>query len=170
MTSLPYDGTAGFVRRPASEERARAEARDGTATARQNAVLAYLRDRGPVGATWAEAGDALGLHHGQISGALSVLHLAGEVFALRKKRNRSHVYVHGRLRESFLPDQRMDRPVKTRATVLDEKAREALSVLEDIKHFTSTRHAMGSISFEDFGHFVRMVNEARRLLRDGLAD
>jgi hypothetical protein len=122
MKRLPYDGTAGFVNASASRERAFAEAADGTASARQETVLAYLRERGPIGATWAEAGNALGLHHGQVSGALSVLHLAGEVFALRKKRNRSHVYVHGRLRESFLAEARIDTPAKTRNTRIREEA------------------------------------------------
>jgi hypothetical protein len=170
VSSLPYDGTAGFVRRDASERRARDEAADGTATARQHAVLAHLRTVGETGATWAEAGDALGLHHGQISGALSVLHLAGEVFALRKKRNRSHVYVHGSLRDRFSDKERMDRPVKTRATILDDKTREALVILDDIQHFTSVRVAIGAIAFEDFRTFARMLNDARRIIRDGLAE
>lgn len=121
---LPYNGTAGYVPMQASRERALREVKDGTLSKRLEAVLHLLDQRGIIGATWQEVANALGLHHGQASGALSTLHRMGLVFSLREKRNRCHPYVHGRLRHMFPSSQRHDTPSTTfagmRRALLDE--------------------------------------------------
>ena len=113
---LPYNGTGGFAKgSPTSQERAMREASSGALSRRQQAVLAYLEGCGQIGATWQEAGEQLGLHHGQISGALSNLHRAGLVFQVLTKRNKCLPYVHSRFREHFSPFERRD-TVLTRRT------------------------------------------------------
>lgn len=115
QVQLPYNGTAGYVPMQASRERAHREVKDGTLGNRLEAVLDLLEQRGIIGATWQEVANALGLHHGQASGALSTLHRMGLVFSLRAKRNKCHPYVHGRLRTMFATDQRNDSPSVTKA-------------------------------------------------------
>lgn len=121
---LPYNGTAGYVPMQASRERAHREVKDGSLGKRLDAVLTLLDQRGIIGATWQEVAQALGIHHGQASGALSTLHRMGLVFSLREKRNRCHPYVHGRLRSMFFREQRNDSPSVTKAgmrrALLDE--------------------------------------------------
>lgn len=112
---LPYNETGGYVNRPASQERAIREATDGTLSARQQAVLTALIEAGAAGATWRTIGQSLGLHHGQVSGALSNLHKAGVVFMLRRQENRCHPYVAFRYRWAYTDDQVWDEPVQTRA-------------------------------------------------------
>lgn len=129
MTELPYVGTEGFVRRPASEDRARENAANGVASERQLRVLAWLE---PVsrGMTWIELGEALHLHHGQVSATLSVLHQAGKVFQLREKRGRSHPYVHTMWRYLYVASERYDEPTKTNAKVLRERNEDAEALLD----------------------------------------
>lgn len=92
-TYLPYDGTHGFVRgSDTSRDRAMREIASGAVTERQKSVLQILEAR-PEGLTWQELGLILGLHHGQISGVLSVLHKVGAVAHLTDKRNRCHPYI-----------------------------------------------------------------------------
>ena len=110
---LPYAGTAGFVARDTSRELAEAEAESGVAASRGEKVLAFLWDASVRGATWQEVAKALSLHHGQASGALSVLHKSGLVFQSAYKRNRCHPYVHGIYRHHFAEEERYDDPVKT---------------------------------------------------------
>ena len=121
---LPYNGTAGYVPTQASRERAHREVKDGTLAKRLDAVLTLLEQRGIIGATWQEVANALGIHHGQASGALSTLHRMGLVFSLRDKRNKCHPYVFGGLRHLFKREQRNDSPSVTRAgmrrALLDE--------------------------------------------------
>jgi hypothetical protein len=112
---LPYNGTGGYVNRPASKERAVREAKDGTLSARQQAVLQELLTAGPTGATWKSIGYALNLHHGQVSGALSNLHKAGLVFMLRVKRYKCHPYVAAQYRQNYTDAQVWDKPAQTRA-------------------------------------------------------
>lgn len=91
--ALMYGGTEGSSGSAASHERATREARDGTATERQERLLSFLDEQGEYGATWQEVGTSLGLHHGQVTGALSNLHKAGIVARLTTKRARCSVYV-----------------------------------------------------------------------------
>jgi len=78
----PYAGTSGWSGSVTSEARAIREDSDGTTTQRQAEVLAYLDQRGWTGATWREVAQEAGWHHGQASGALSVLHKVGKVVRL----------------------------------------------------------------------------------------
>lgn len=74
--------TSGHSGSETSADRAHREDEDGTTTARQHSVLSLLSDRGEKGATWFEVAGALGWHHGQASGCLSVLHKVGKVARL----------------------------------------------------------------------------------------
>lgn len=118
MNDMPlFDDTDGFVNRPASKERAIRESRDGTRSQRHKKILKYLDNWGEGGATWRQMGEHLGLHHGQISGALSKLHQDGEVFALRIQRDRCHPYVHAKFRNLYDEHERFDQPVRTNRSV-----------------------------------------------------
>ena len=125
--STPYNGTGGYVERPASRERAEQEAADGTLSARQTAVLAALHECGVGGATWREIGTRLGLHHGQVSGCLSNLHTAGKVTMLRRTANRCHIYVHADYKYAFGLDERWDQPARTKTGTNRER-------LEHLRH------------------------------------
>ncbi len=111
----PYNGTGGYVERPASIERAVREAQDGTLSKRQSDIVEQLDLAGAQGATWKTLGQLLNLHHGQVSGALSNLHKAGEVFMLRAKQQRCHAYVLRRYRWAYTDEQVFDTPATTRA-------------------------------------------------------
>jgi hypothetical protein len=111
---IVYNETGGFVERPASVDRAMHEIATGKLSERQAQVLDLLDDAGFCGLTWNDCGTLLGLHHGQISGALSNLHGCGQVFALREVRDRSHPYVHIKYRDRWDADARYDEPVRTR--------------------------------------------------------
>lgn len=116
MEELLYNGRSGAVNQSdTSRERAAAEDADGTTRARMDAVLAHLKLRRD-GMTWPELAAVLKLHHGQVSGCLSMMHKGGLVFALRAKRDRCHPYVHAAYRSSYLDTERIDEPVKTKAT------------------------------------------------------
>lgn len=90
---LPYAGTSGFSGSDTSELRARSRDRDGSTAKLQKDILEHLATRGAEGATWNELGDELGLHHGTVSGGLSVLHKAGIIARLVERRGKSKVYV-----------------------------------------------------------------------------
>jgi hypothetical protein len=111
----PYTGTGGHAGSEASRERAEREAVDGTLADRQQDILDYLAGVGVGGATWVTVGQALSLHHGQVSGALSNLHTGGAVFMLRKRHNRSHPYVHVRFRAFYNDNEVHDEPKTTKA-------------------------------------------------------
>ena len=69
-----------------------AEAVDGTASKRQRYILIMAERAGEKGVTVAELRDA-SLHHGRVSGALSVLHKVGKLARLTEVRGRCKVYV-----------------------------------------------------------------------------
>jgi hypothetical protein len=100
---------------PTSAGRARREDNSGKTSKRQKAILDLLSQMGTVGATWKEVADQLGLHHGQASGALSTLHGAGLVFALKSTRNNCQPYVHAKFRANYLDASRNDSPATTKA-------------------------------------------------------
>jgi hypothetical protein len=113
---FPYNGSSGHVERAASIQRAERERDSGAVSERAFTVLSELLERGKYGATWQELATDLDLHHGQISGCLSVLHKAGRVFATKAQRGRCHVYVHDGWRSVFEDHERIDQPVKTKST------------------------------------------------------
>lgn len=111
---LPYSGTAGFVEgSDTSEDRARSEA-EGQATERQRQVLRILADY-PLGLTWQELSDFTGWHHGQSSGALSVLHKVGAVIQLKERRHRCHPYIHHKFRDRYREHEVNVTPQQTKA-------------------------------------------------------
>ena len=135
---FPYDGSQGHVDQPASLERARREREEGVFSKRVQFVLNELARRGVRGGTWHELGDTLGLHHGQISGALSVLHKAGAVFTTREQRDRCHVYVHADWRGAFIPNERIDEPVRTKAALRKDALERVLLAAELVIRFDGT--------------------------------
>lgn len=111
LPELPYAGTSGHSGSSTSESRARSEDADGITTARQTETIRALREAASRGLTWVELADPLGWHHGQASGALSVLHKTGWIARLTETRQRSKVYVlpeyvAGRPTEKFVPNAR----------------------------------------------------------------
>lgn len=94
LPDLPYAGTSGWSGSETSRERAEDEDESGVTSARQAAALNALEVRGDAGLTWRELAEVYGWHHGQASGALSVLHKEGRIARLAKvRRNRCSVYV-----------------------------------------------------------------------------
>lgn len=100
ITERPYAGTSGWSGSDTSRKRAENQDRGNS----QQKVMAYVLARGLEGATWKEAGDDLGLHHGTVSGALSVLHKVQRLVRLSEARNGCKVYVH--------PTYRNNRPIE----------------------------------------------------------
>lgn len=88
----PYAGESGWAGSETSHERARDEDADGTTSERQAKVLALLTSA-VNGYTWRELAEVTGWHHGQASGALSMLHKEGRVARLTARRDRCQVYV-----------------------------------------------------------------------------
>ena len=96
IPELPYNGTSGWSGSDTSRDRALTEDSDGTTSKRQQRVLDYCEAAGAYGVTASELRAQFGWHHGQASGALSVLHKAGHLNRLKSpqtKRNRQAVYV-----------------------------------------------------------------------------
>lgn len=90
---LPYNGSSGWSGTDTSEERADEADAFGTTAQRQQYVLDLLRARGAEGATWKEISALSMMHHGQSSGALSVLHKADKIARLLERRDKCRVYV-----------------------------------------------------------------------------
>ncbi len=90
--SLPYAGTEGFAGSDTSRAQAQHDAVSGVASKRQRYVLIMAARAQERGITVAELRDT-NLHHGRISGALSVLHKEGRLARLTEVRDRCKVYV-----------------------------------------------------------------------------
>ena len=150
-TLFNLDDHDGFVNRPASKARAHNEARDGTRNSRHKKILKYLDLYGRAGATWKELGERLGLHHGQISGALSNMHKNGEVFTLVAQRDRCHPYVHAKFREGFAPEERFDEPAKTAGAL---RAEEIERLIAERDKWMEVAHQL----YEALGLEMRHVN------------
>ena len=127
----PYAGTGGHAGSEASRERAETEASDGTLADRQQRIIDYLEGAGVSGATWVSVGQALALHHGQVSGALSNLHAGGAVFMLRKRNNRSHPYIHNKYRGFYQDSEVHDSPKTTKAGQRRVRLEELVQVCRD---------------------------------------
>lgn len=89
----PYAGTSGWKGSEASRDRVLTEDSNGTTGKRQQQTLISLAVAGSQGLTWKDLGEIMGWHHGQSSGCLSVLHLAGMVVRLKERRDRCSIYV-----------------------------------------------------------------------------
>lgn len=128
---LPYNSTAGYVDRQASVDRALAEAANSVASARQQAIFETVARAGAGGLTWRQVQhEHPRLHHGQISGALSCLHLNGVVFAVVERRDRCHPYVAAAYRHMYLDYEVVDRPAKSASTRRRDAIERAADLLE----------------------------------------
>lgn len=105
-----YNDTAGYAGSPASRQRALREIADGSLSERQQKILEQLDYAGSNGLTWDALSQLLSIHHGKVSGALSNLHIGGQVFWVRKTRNRSHPYVHIKYRATYTEAEICDTP------------------------------------------------------------
>lgn len=93
LPALPYRGTSGHSGTDTSKERASRLDKSGKTAQTQKKVLNILEQMRDYGVTWKELADWLQLHHGTVSGALSVLHKTGYISRLKDKRNGCKVYV-----------------------------------------------------------------------------
>lgn len=93
LPELPYAGTSGWSGSDTSRERAKRQDSDGTTAMRQGAIYSLLSQSRTAGMTWKEIAEQTGWHHGQVSGALSVLHKTGRIARLVERRDRCAVYV-----------------------------------------------------------------------------
>lgn len=107
-TALPYNGTEGYAGSETSKQAAVDAVIHGTASKRQRFILILAGRAKERGITVAELRDA-SLHHGRVSGALSVLHKAGKLARLTEVRDRCKVYV--------LPEYVGDRPTEPHGVV-----------------------------------------------------
>ncbi|HVQ18919.1 MAG TPA: hypothetical protein VMT27_07775 [Actinomycetes bacterium] len=93
LPELPYAGTSGWSGSDTSRERAESDDSSGVTTARQRETLRRVSAARFFGMTWKDLADSEGWHHGQASGALSVLHKQGRLARLRERRDRCEIYV-----------------------------------------------------------------------------
>jgi hypothetical protein len=121
--ALPYAGTEGFAGSETSKQAAVSAVIHGTASKRQRYVLILAGRARERGITVAELRDA-SLHHGRVSGALSVLHKVGKLARLTETRGRCKVYV--------LPEYVNDRPTEKHGVVhkADKETVDAAATVE----------------------------------------
>lgn len=92
--SLEYAGTSGNVNVDTSRDATTHADLTGITAMAQRYVLTLAGQRGARGVTVVELRENdTSLHHGRISGALSNLHKAGRLAALRERRGNARVYV-----------------------------------------------------------------------------
>ena len=151
--ALTYNGTAGAVNQPASQQRAKREASNGAATERARLILNVLAEL-PDGATWKQLGSVLMLHHGQVSGALSNLHKSGHVFMLHKQKDRCHLYVHAKFRVNYTTDERIDEPAQTKAGKRKDDLEQLLILVQTAVKFGRLQDS------EIIKHINEMKNES----------
>jgi len=125
----PYAGTSGWSGTDTSRDRAVRDDSDGTTSRRQRHALAALASAKTAGLTWRELASLSGMHHGQASGVLTVLHKAEKICRLTEKRDRCRVYVvpectMGRATEPYVP-----RVQPSTVEEMSETIREAYAVL-----------------------------------------
>lgn len=124
---LPYAGTSGWSGSDTSQARAEhddAGGEQGVTGKRQRAVLDLAARCGTNGITWLETAEALNIHHGAASGALSVLHKEGRLARLALSRGDAKIYVlplyaEGRAIEAHgRTSSNADRPILNEAITL----------------------------------------------------
>jgi len=93
MPVLPYAGTSGWSGTDTSKERAVQEDKNGTTGLRQRQTITHVRHQEVRGLTWKELSEITNWHHGQASGALSILHKEGLIARLVERRNKCTIYV-----------------------------------------------------------------------------
>lgn len=90
---LPYSGTSGWGGSESSRDRAEREDGNGITSQRQQLTIRLLWNSGSTGLTVQELSALTGWHHGQASGALSVLQKTGNISRIRERRNRCEIYL-----------------------------------------------------------------------------
>lgn len=113
MEQTALDFSTAYVPRDTSKERTVRELADGTFNARQQKVLQLLLE---TDYTWRELGAKLGMHHGQISGLLSILHKNGQIVMLKTRRDKCHPYTHIDNTRWLMPDEYWIEPVQTKSS------------------------------------------------------
>lgn len=89
-----YHGTRGYTTDNASKDAAEADAASGKTNELQEHLYAYVSSTGRDGATVHEALAFAQEHHGRVSSALTKMHIAGRLVALRERRGNAGIYVH----------------------------------------------------------------------------
>lgn len=89
-----YHGTRGYTAGNASKDAAEADAASGKTNELQDHLYVYVSSTGRDGATVHEAIAYANQHHGRVSSALTKLHIAGRLVALRERRGNAGIYVH----------------------------------------------------------------------------
>lgn len=150
-TALPYNGTEGYAGSDTSRLRAQQDVVKGTASKRQRYILILAERAKERGITVAELRDA-SLHHGRVSGALSVLHKVGKLVRLTEVRGRCKVYV--------LPQYVNDRPTEKHGVVhkADKETLDAAKVLDAFISRNEDAAALFDIEPEEW------MSAARRLI------
>jgi hypothetical protein len=125
--ALPYNNTEGYAGSETSEDAARQAVISGTASKRQRFILILAGRAKERGITVAELRDTT-LHHGRVSGALSVLHKTGKLARLTEVRGKCKVYclpqyVNGRPTEPHGVVHRADKKTLAAAAMVEEYLR-----------------------------------------------
>lgn len=155
-----YNGTAGFVNRPASEERARREASNGAISDRAKLFLSMLLGSHEKGMTWKEIQQLEpDLHHGQISSVLSNLHKAGHVFQLVEHRDGCHPYCHHTQRYHFAEHEMYLSPTTT-------KAGQRLKLLTDIYEWADVAESFGYENRNTLQLLTEAIQKLRQFEKD----
>lgn len=123
--ALPYRNTEGYAGSETSRQAALDAVIHGTASKRQRFVLILAGRAKERGITVAELRDA-SLHHGRVSGALSVLHKVGKLARLTEVRGKCKVYV--------LPEYVNDRPTEPHG-VVHRADKETLDAAEQVENW-----------------------------------
>ena len=126
--SLPYNGTEGYSGTETSKAQALHDATSGIASIRQRYVLINAVNAAERGVTVAELRDSR-LHHGRVSGALSVLHKEGRLSRLTETRDRCKVYV--------LPDYVDGRPTEPFGRKPHRASKEVLDAAARVERYLS---------------------------------
>ena len=155
--ALPYNGTEGYAGSETSKSRAFQEALDGTASKRQRFILILAERAKERGITVAELRDST-LHHGRISGALSVLHKVGKLSRLAETRGRCKIYV--------LPEYVNGRQTEAHGVVhkADKETLDAAAIVEARLRKNEDREALFDVDVSDDPHrqaLWRLVNYAQ---------
>lgn len=122
--ALPYRNTEGYAGSETSRQAALDAVIHGTASKRQRFILILAGRAKERGITVAELRDA-SLHHGRVSGALSVLHKVGKLARLTEVRDKCKVYV--------LPEYVNDRPTEPHGVIhkADKETLAAAALVEE---------------------------------------
>ena len=133
MEQPMLDYSFAHVNRDTSRERAQREVADGTFNARRQRVLDLLKQHPQ---TWRDLAEQTGLHHGQISSLLSVLHRNGEIVMMKERKDRCHPYTHIDNTRWMMPDEYWIEPVETKAS---RKSRTADALAETVAQFLNRK-------------------------------